>query len=130
MKKLFPTVFLILLFWIPAHGNQKNYTEDEFKVAMNKAAEEKFKKLENQGSVDFARELLKKENDLNLKEFELQKQNEVFANNKSDFDKKLVEFKKSQEQLINCLDENEKKYQVTFISYGGSDWENASGKRY
>ena len=106
--------FLVALTCLPAFSQaappngEKVFTQEDLRKAVNKEVEEKFKKLENQGAVDFARELLKKENDLNIKEFELFKQGEVLNNNKMDFEKKLVEFKQRQEQLINCLDENEK----------------------
>jgi flagellar motility protein MotE (MotC chaperone) len=119
MNKLF--FILVILFTIqsayaakektpaPTGAVQRTYSEEEFKKAVMEEAIKLMKKAGSGHLVDFSKELLEKEEIIKIKELNVQKENDQLKLNKSDFQKKIVEFQESQKKFLGCIDsQNEK----------------------
>lgn len=118
MKKLLLNVLLLTIL-SEAHAanapakavapEKRTYTEDEFKKAVMTEAEKLLKKAGSGHLVDFAKELLEKEEANKVKELNVQKEQEQLKLNMNDFQKKVVEFQDSQKKFLGCIDsQNEK----------------------
>ena len=92
-----------------AEAGKKTYTDEEFKKAVRDEAEKMMKRAGSGNLVDFSRELLQKEETLQLKEQNVKKQEEQLKMNMADFQKKVIEFQDSQKKFLTCVDgQNEK----------------------
>lgn len=87
-----------------AKPTKKEYTDEEFRKAVDEEVQKQLKKVANNKLSDFSKELLQKEDSLKLKELELKKQEDSIKNNSADFEKRLKEFQDSQKKLIGCVD--------------------------
>ncbi len=93
----------------PVANAKREYTEEEFKVAVMEEATKLMKKAGSGNLVDFSKELLEKEESIKNKEFNIKKDQEELEMSKSDFKKKLIEFQESQKKFIGCVDEKNEK---------------------
>ena len=93
----------------PTATIKREYTEEEFKVAVMEEAAKLMKKAGSANLVDFSKELLEKEDLIKNKELNLKKEQEELEMSKGDFKKKLVEFQDSQKKFIGCVDEKNEK---------------------
>jgi flagellar motility protein MotE (MotC chaperone) len=90
-------------------ADKKTYTDEEFKKAVREEADKLMKRVGSANLIDFSKELLQKEEAINLKSQDLKKQEEQLKMNMSDFQKKVVEFQESQKKFLTCVDgQNEK----------------------
>lgn len=80
------------------------YTEDEFQKAVVKEVEGHLLKLGKGKIVSFSKELLNKEQELKIKELEIQKEREKLKLNVAQFQKKIKEFQERQNKIISCID--------------------------
>ncbi|MDO9180758.1 MAG: hypothetical protein Q7U04_00050 [Bacteriovorax sp.] len=116
MKKIFLN-FMLLTFSLQlvaatpaakvaaAPGPEKRtYTEEEFKKAVMLEAEKIMKRAGSGHLVDFSKELLEKEEDIKVKEINIQKEKDQLKVNMSDFQKKVIEFQESQKKFLGCID--------------------------
>jgi len=88
---------------------KRNYSEEEFKKAVLDEAQKLMMKAGSGNLVEFSRELLKKEEDIKVKELEVKKQEDQLKMNIADFSKKVIEFQDSQKKFLACIDgQNEK----------------------
>jgi len=90
-------------------AEKKIYTEEEFHKKLLETVEDRLKKVGNNKIVDFSRELLEREHQLELKEQQLSKREESFGRLNSDFTAQVKEFGQKQNNFLACLDETEKK---------------------
>ena len=86
----------------------KAYTDEEFKKAVNDELIKQQKRMGQDNLVEFSQELLKKEEQLKVKEMEISKREEQLSINMKEFEKKINEFQAKQNKIIGCLDENDK----------------------
>lgn len=96
---------------------EKTYTEKELQDAVFKALEEKIERFRPRSAVDFSKELLQREKNLTLKELNLKKREEQLALSERDLSSKIVEFQKSQNKFLSCIDKNdqEKKKRINHM---------------
>ncbi len=92
-----------------AGSDKKVYSEKEFHEAVLKAVEEKLVKVGNAKIVDFSKELLERERQLELKEQEIKKRESSLGQMNTDFTAQVKEFGQKQSKFLSCLDETEKK---------------------
>lgn len=93
----------------PVANGKREYTEEEFKVAVMEEATKLMKKAGSANLVDFSKELLEKEEGIKNKELTVKKEQEELEMSKADFKKKLVEFQDSQKKFLGCVDEKSAK---------------------
>lgn len=113
MRKIIFSLFLFISSSnLLAEG--KTYTQDEFDKAVKEKVEEQLKKVHKDNLVTFSTELLKREEELKLKEMELKKREEQVGMNNTDLTNKIKEFQEKQNKLIGCMDEidNQKKRRI------------------
>lgn len=89
----------------PKADNKRNYTEEEFKKAVDEEVTKQMKKAGASHLVDFSKELLEKEEGIKNRELEVKKQEEELKLSKSDFQKKVVEFQDSQKKFLGCIED-------------------------
>jgi flagellar motility protein MotE (MotC chaperone) len=93
----------------PAKVERRNYSEEEFKKAVLAEVEKTMKRAGSGNLIEFSKELLDKEEQLKVKELEIQKGQDQLKLNQADFQKKVVEFQESQKKFLGCVDaQNEK----------------------
>lgn len=103
-------ILVLLLLLIPTmtfSQEEKKYSEKEFKVALEKELEAALSRVKPGSVVDFSKELLKKEEEFKLKEITLKQKEEQLRLSEEEISKKLLDFQKTQERFIGCLDKNE-----------------------
>ncbi|GAB4411396.1 MAG: hypothetical protein OHK0056_15300 [Bacteriovoracaceae bacterium] len=113
MRKIIFSLFLFISSSnLLAEG--KTYTQEEFDKAVKEKVEEQLKKVHKDNLVTFSTELLKREEELKLKEMELKKREEQVGLNNADLTNKIKEFQEKQNKLIGCMDEidNQKKRRI------------------
>lgn len=93
----------------PVANGKREYTEEEFKAAVQEEAAKMMKKAGSGNLVDFSKELLEKEEAIKVKELAVKKQQEELNMSMGDFKKKLVEFQDSQKKFLGCVDEKNAK---------------------
>lgn len=92
-------------------ADKKVYSEKEFHEALIKAVEEKLLKVGNSKIVEFSKELLERERQLEIKEQELKNRESSLSKMNNDFASQVKEFGQKQNKFLSCLDETEKKEQ-------------------
>lgn len=115
MKKIILLFSLILISSnIKAQDKKPNkdgkyeYSKSEFDEAVYKELDKKMKKIGRFRLLDFAKELLKKEEALEVREKEITKREEQIKVNEEELKKKIVEFKITQQNFLACLDKEDK----------------------
>jgi flagellar motility protein MotE (MotC chaperone) len=93
----------------PAKVERRNYSEEEFKKAVLVEVEKTMKRAGSGNLIEFSKELMDKEEQLKVKELEIQKGQDQLKLNQADFQKKVLEFQDSQKKFLGCVDaQNEK----------------------
>lgn len=92
----------------PNKDGKYEFTKDEFKTAVYSELDKKMKKIGRSRLLDFAKELLKKEEALAAREKVIVKREEQVKVNEEELKKKFVEFKITQENFLSCLDKEDK----------------------
>ncbi len=97
--------FILLLFFVAKvfANSPKTYTEDEFNKAVEEKVRQKISKLTSTESVEFSKELLKKEKQLEIREIELKKREENINLVSKDFEQKIIDFNQKQDKILGCL---------------------------
>ena len=88
-------------------GNKKTYTEEDFIKTVNEEVKKKVDTIKTKSVSDITKELLDKEEQLKLRELELQKEHDSLTASQSDLAKKYMEFEARQKSFIGCVDKNE-----------------------
>lgn len=96
---------------------EKKYTYDEFKSAVQERVQKHLKRLGRGKIIGLSRELLKKEEQLKLREMDIEKKEETLQINSSDFEKRVKKFQGRQSKFLGCLDEmdNQRLKRVTHM---------------
>ena len=90
-------------------NKEKTYTEAEFHQAVVKAVEEKLVKLGNAKIVDFSKELLDRERQLEVQAQALERREQAVGKLNEDFAAQVKEFQEKQSKFLACLDETDQK---------------------
>lgn len=84
---------------------QKCIKEEDYKTEVVKEVERKMIKLGRESIVDFSKELIKKEDALNVREFELKKREQELGINEKSFAKRISDFRVEQGKYLSCLED-------------------------
>ncbi|HLT22306.1 MAG TPA: hypothetical protein VKZ84_02645 [Bacteriovoracaceae bacterium] len=114
MKVLFLTLLITTTTWAQ---DEKIYTEKDFikKVAEEVSAQvDKIKKV---SVTDLTKELVKKNEEISLKELELKKREDALLAAEKELASKYIEVDKKQKQIIGCIDRNteDEKLRITQV---------------
>ncbi|TNF01001.1 MAG: hypothetical protein EP326_05485 [Deltaproteobacteria bacterium] len=125
MKTFILAVIVVCLGAVSAQDKKKTetkpdkrlYTEEEFQKAVLEEVDRYLQKAGNNKLVDFSKELVKKDQDLRLKEIEIDKMKQELSHNQESFKKKVIEFQKRQELFIGCIDgkQDERNKRITHM---------------
>jgi flagellar motility protein MotE (MotC chaperone) len=96
---------------------EKKFDYDDFQEAVGKRVEKQLKRLGRGKIINFSKELMKKEELLQLRAIELEKLAEQLKMNSSDFKNKVKNFRGNQTKFLACLDDsdNQKEKRVTHM---------------
>lgn len=83
-------------------------TRKDFKKAVREEVAKKMKRLGKGELVGLSKELLRKEDQLRVRELQVQKREEELEINQQDFNKKVVQFNQRQNEFLGCLDDQDK----------------------
>ena len=104
---------VLILFALTSVANEKKYTEEEFKTALEKAVQEKvverLEKVQVSNLSKYSQDLLNKELELMKKEKKVDELEKQLSRSQKEFSKRVGEFEKQQQKFIGCIDENQKK---------------------
>ena len=112
-KFIFIGMFLIISFFssiFTASAEEKNekkektYTEAEFHAAVMKEVERRLIRLGKNEIINFSKELMEKERDLNIRDDVLNQREQSIKLSAADLAKKVSDFESRQSKLISCLD--------------------------
>ena len=112
-KFIFIGMFLIISFFssiFTASAEEKNekkektYTEAEFHAAVMKEVERRLIRLGKNEIINFSKELMEKERDLNIRNDVLNQREQSIKLSAADLAKKVSDFESRQSKLISCLD--------------------------
>lgn len=87
---------------------EKIYTKTEFQNAVTKEVEKRLNRSSRSALIEFSKELMAKEEALNLKDLEIEKKAEQVKLNMKHFEQRLTEFQKEQNKILGCLDAADK----------------------
>lgn len=85
----------------------KTYTEEDFIKKVNEEVKKKVDSIKNKSVSDLTKELLDKEEQLKLRELEIQKQQDSLKVAEDDLGKKYAELSAKQKDFIGCVDKIE-----------------------
>lgn len=107
-------IILSMMTSFNSFAEDKTYTQAEFDNAVKVKVEEQLKKVHKDNLVNFSSELLKREEELKLRELEIKKREEQLQMNTTDLTSKIKDFQDKQNKLIGCMDEidNQKKRRI------------------
>ena len=88
--------------------SKRIYTEEEFQKNVLEEVEKYLKKIGNKKIISFSKELIRKEQDIKLKELRIVKDEESLKMNKINFQGRIKEFRENQNRFIGCIDEKQK----------------------
>ena len=83
---------------------EKTYTEAEFQAAVIKEVERRLIRLGKNEIINFSKELMEKERDLNIRDDVLSQREQSIKISADDLAKKVIDFEARQSKLISCLD--------------------------
>jgi flagellar motility protein MotE (MotC chaperone) len=89
-----------------ASGN-KQYSEEEFIKKVNEEVQKKVDSIKKKSVSELTKEILDKEEKLQLRELDLQKRTDALKVSESDLAKKYSEFEARQKAFIGCVEKNE-----------------------
>ncbi len=87
----------------------KTFSEAEHQKILKDEIEKMVKKISGSNMAEFAKELLGREEALEVKDLELKKREGELKVNMSDFEKKVKEFQEMQKKFISCIDDQNQK---------------------
>lgn len=90
-------------------GDKKSYTYEEYRAAIDKAVEASLINLGSERIVDFSKELLERDEQLKVRELELDKERESMTMTEMQLGKKMKEFAARQQKFLACIDNIDKK---------------------
>jgi flagellar motility protein MotE (MotC chaperone) len=100
-------IFLCMLSSLATAQNpKKTYTEEEFLKKVTEEVKKKVDTIKNQSVSDLTKELLDKEEKLQLRELELLKQQDSLKVTESDIAKRYAELGEKQKSFIGCVEKN------------------------
>jgi flagellar motility protein MotE (MotC chaperone) len=109
MKNLILLFSLILLAKsVVAQDKKLQFTEEEFKNAVYDEMMKKMKKIGRSKMIDFSKQLLEKEENLEKREKAIVAREEQVKINEEELKKKIVEFQMTQNKFLVCLDKEDK----------------------
>lgn len=85
----------------------KTFTEEEFIKKVNDEVKKKVDSIKNKSVSELTKEILDKEEKLNLKELELQKYQDSIKVSEADISKRYLELSEKQKNFIGCVEKNE-----------------------
>lgn len=91
-----------------AKSDKLEFTKEEFRQAVYAELDKKMKKIGRSRLLDFAKELLEKEEALAEREKVVAKREEQIKMSEDDLKKRFVEFKLTQQNFLACLDKEDK----------------------
>lgn len=86
---------------------KKTYTEEEFIKKVNAEVQKKVDQVKNKSVSELTKEVLDKEEKVNLRELELQKHQDEIKASEKDLAKKYADFEARQKAFLGCVDKNE-----------------------
>lgn len=92
---------------VAAKAPAKMYTEEEFIKKVNEEVKKKVDSIKNKSVSDLTKEILDKEEQLKLKELELQKEMDAIKVTEEDLAKKYADLSIKQKDFIGCVEKNE-----------------------
>ena len=100
-------VLTLLFSTANASDAKKIYSQEEFDKALSIALEKSMKKVGRAKLIDFSKELLKKESEIEAREKALANQQEQVTINQKELKGRIQEFKKYQTSFLSCLDKKD-----------------------
>lgn len=89
----------------PKDPNKLVFTKEEFRKAVMDEMTKRMKKIGRSKMTEFSNQLLKKEEEVERLELEIQKREQSLKINEKSFLKRVQSFNKRQEKFISCLDD-------------------------
>lgn len=90
----------------PAASPKRVYTEEEWIKKVNEEVKKKVDTIKNKSVSELTKELLDKEEKLNLRELDLQKQSDSLKVSEADLAKRYQELSDKQKDFIGCVTKN------------------------
>lgn len=107
MKSLFLIITLIVSSNNLAASNEaqsKTYTHEEFRAAVEKEVARQMKQNNRSQLIDLSKELMRKEEEVKLKELQVVKLEEQLSLNQTGLEKRVLEFQEQQKSFLSCID--------------------------
>jgi flagellar motility protein MotE (MotC chaperone) len=98
---------LLSMSSIVALAAGKTYTEEDFVKKVNEEVKKKVDTIKNKSVSELTKELLDKEEKLNLRELDLQKQSDSLKVSEADITKRYTDLNEKQKGFIGCVNRNE-----------------------
>ncbi len=110
--KFFIFIFLFtFLGEVKADSKEFYKTKEEFDKELNEKLEKRLKQIGQNKILNFAKDLMEKEKDLELRAVKLDQREDELKSIKTEIDEKIKGFSKNQEKILGCLTDNENKEQ-------------------
>ncbi len=87
---------------------KREYSEEEFQKEVIKEVLTRIDKIKKSSVSVLVKEIAAKESRLKVSEYNLLKKQELFKNNTKELENKIKDFKKKQNKILGCIDENKK----------------------
>ena len=82
----------------------KTYSQEEFRAAVEKEVERQMKQNNRAQLIDLSKELMRKEEEIKLKELQVVKLEEELSLNQTGLQKRVLEFQEQQKSFLSCID--------------------------
>ncbi|MFA5584504.1 MAG: hypothetical protein WDA09_09850 [Bacteriovoracaceae bacterium] len=114
MKVLLFTLFITTAAWAK---DEKIYTEKDFIKKVTEEVSAQVDKIKKVSVTDLTKELVKKNEEISLKELELKKREDALLAAEKELASKYIEVDKKQKQIIGCIDKNneDEKLRITQV---------------
>lgn len=103
MKFIFFSILLIGSAWAK---DEKIYTEKDFIKKVSEEVSAQVDKIKKSSVTDLTKELVKKNEEIALKELEIKKREDALLASEKELASKYIEVDRKQKQIIGCLDKN------------------------
>jgi flagellar motility protein MotE (MotC chaperone) len=101
------TIILLLLAMSASAETKKTYSEEDFIKKLNEEVKKKVDSIKAKSVSELTKEILDKEEQLKLRELEIQKHQDELKVSEADLAKKYAEFETKQKSFIGCVDQHE-----------------------
>ncbi|ATH08987.1 hypothetical protein BIY24_13825 [Halobacteriovorax marinus] len=110
MKAIYGLIFFLFITTVSAQEEKPKeskltFTKEEFRKAVMDEMEKRMRKIGRSKMTEFSNQLLKKEEELEQRELQLQKERQSLQINEKSFVKRVKLFNERQEKFISCLDD-------------------------